>query len=145
MFSVSARLQYGIRALVRLYQADGQGLSIGDIAALESISPKFLEGIAAQLKAAGIIESQRGKNGGYRLARPAKDISMLDVAVAIEGNVAPVACAIDSGSCERSACCLPKRFWVGLKGRIDGYFSEVKLEDLASGVLEGEGEDDGTR
>jgi Rrf2 family protein len=133
MFSVSMKTQYGLRALIRLCQAEGEELSIGEIASLEGISPKYLEGIAAQLKSAGLIVSQRGKHGGYRLAREPKSIRMREVITALEGDVTPVQCERQDGACGHSLTCLSKHFWDGLKERIDVYLDAVDLAALAAG------------
>jgi Rrf2 family protein len=130
MFSVSTKTQYGLRALVRLAQNEEDGMSVADIAKLEGISPKYLEGIAAVLRSAGLVTSHRGKNGGYRLSRSPKDISMLDVITALEGNITPVACCESGSGCSKSGVCLPSKFWNGLKGRIDDYMKESSLADL---------------
>lgn len=132
MFSVSTRTQYGIRALVQLAQAGEEGLPVSEIALREGISPKYLEGIVSLLKAAGLVLSQRGKNGGYRLSRDSALIPMLEVITALDGKVEPVQCAGGSG-CSKAACCLPSRFWSGLKSRIDGYLTETSLADILSG------------
>jgi Rrf2 family protein len=130
MFSVSMKTQYGLRALVRLAKNEEDGMSIADIAKLEGISPKYLEGIAAVLRSAGLLTSHRGKNGGYRLSRRPKDISMLDVITALEGDITPVACCESGSGCAKSSVCQPSRFWNGLKGRIDDYLRESTLADL---------------
>jgi Rrf2 family protein len=143
LFSVPTRTQYGIRALVHLARAEeaGRGSEGGpdgfssvatsaEIARAESISPKYLEGIMTQLKAAGIVIAERGKGGGFRLARPAQEIRMLDVVEALEGEVRPVDCVENSGCCAQGDACLPRRFWIGLKGAIDGYLSSRTLKDV---------------
>ncbi len=134
MFSVPTKTQYGIRALIRLCQAETGELSISEIAALEDISPKYLEGIAAQLKSAGLIVSQRGKHGGYRLARDAGRIRMSEVIAALEGDIVPVECARTEGSCGKSPTCASKHFWDGLKGRIDEYLDSTDLAAVSSGM-----------
>lgn len=146
MFSVPTRTQYGIRALVHLARAEesaralegpdagAEGFSSvatsAEIARAEAISPKYLEGIMTQLKAAGIVIAERGKGGGFRLARPAAEICMLDVVKALEGEVRPVDCVENSSCCAQGSACLPRRFWIGLKGAIDDYLSSRTLKDI---------------
>lgn len=132
MFSVSTRTQYGIRALVRLALAGDRESSVSEIAAQEGISAKYLEGIISLLKSAGLVLSQRGKNGGYRLARNAEEIRMLDVVTALDGRIEPVQCSGSSG-CDKASFCLPSRFWNGLKQRIDAYLAETSLADIVAG------------
>jgi Rrf2 family protein len=130
MFSVPTKTQYGIRALVHLAMLNGKSAASGEIAKAQRIPAKYLEGILGQLKNAGLVLSERGKNGGYRLARPASDTTMLDIVEALEGEVRPVGCIDDSALCEQGDCCLPRIFWLGLKGAIDGYLASKTLKDI---------------
>lgn len=135
MFSVPTKTQYGIRALVHLAREEsGSGdralATSSEIAAAESISPKYLEGIMTQLKMAGIVVAERGKGGGFRLARDPSLIRMLEVVEALEGEVKPVGCVENSSACAQGQSCLPRRFWIGLKGAIDDYLSSKTLKDV---------------
>lgn len=130
MFSVPTKTQYGIRALVHLARMRDDSAVSADIARAEGIPPKYLEGILTQLKTSGLVLSERGKNGGYRLARPAAEIRMIEIVEALEGEVKPVGCVDDSGSCTHGEACLPRIFWVGLKDAIDGYLGSKTLRDV---------------
>jgi len=136
MFSVPTKTQYGIRALVHLARMDGASSSTSiseasaEIAKSEGIPSKYLEGILVQLKTAGLVLSERGKNGGYRLAKPASEMRMLEIVEALEGEVKPVGCLDDALSCAQGDCCLPRIFWVGLKDAIDGYLGSRTLRDV---------------
>jgi len=124
------KTQYGIRALVHLARTEPESASSAEIAKAEGISPKYLEGILSQLKAAGLVRAERGKNGGYRLSREAASVRMLDIVQALDGEVRPVGCVEDSGSCALGVGCLPRRFWLGLKDAIDGYLAAKTLKDV---------------
>jgi len=143
MFAVSTKTQYGIRALVHLARLEAGGrlepasaaqaeatATAASIAASENISPKYLEGILAQLTATGLLVSGRGKHGGYRLARPAGEIGMLSIVEALEGEIRPVGCVDDSAACSHGEACLPRLFWCGLKGAVDNYLSSRTLRDI---------------
>ncbi len=130
MFSVPTKTQYGIRALVHLARLPEPSANSAEIAKAECIPSKYLEGILAQLKNAGLVRSERGKNGGYRLAKAASDIRMIDIVEALEGEVKPVGCLDDSGSCAQGGDCLPRLFWVGLKTTIDDYLASRTLRDV---------------
>lgn len=142
MFSIPTRTQYGIRALVHLAKdleaaapgergESGSGLATSaEIAHAEAISPKYLEGIMTQLKAKGIVTAERGKGGGYRLAKDPADIRMSEIIEALEGEVRPVECVENSSCCVQGDACMPRRFWIGLKGAIDGYLSSKTLKDV---------------
>jgi len=84
---------YALRAVYELTRRQGSGpISIPVIAEAQAISPRFLENILLQLKAAGIVESVRGRDGGYRLARPPEDITVGHVLRAMEGSLGPMSC-----------------------------------------------------
>ena len=136
MFSVPTKTQYGIRALVHLARSADSSAAVAaseasaEIAKAEGIPPKYLEGILVQLKTAGLVLSERGTKGGYRLARPASEIRMIEIVEALEGEVKPVGCLDDVGLCAKGDCCLPRIFWVGLKGAIDDYLGSKTLLDV---------------
>ena len=89
---ISARTMYGLRALVTLAGArTDQPMSIQTIADEEDLPGKFLEGIMTDLKRGGFVRSKRGANGGYLLARPASEITLLSIIRHLEGPVAPMA------------------------------------------------------
>src|SRR5665647_3014994 len=87
---VSAKADYAVRAAVELAAA-GDGPVKGEhIATTQGISLKFLENILSELRVAGIVCSRRGAEGGYWLAKPAKEVSVADVMRAVEGPLASV-------------------------------------------------------
>jgi Rrf2 family transcriptional regulator, cysteine metabolism repressor len=132
MFSVPTKTQYGIRALVHLARLEAKAASeaSADIAKAEGIPSKYLEGILTQLKTAGLVLSERGKKGGFKLSKPASEMRMIEIVEALEGEVKPVGCLDDVGVCAQGDCCLPRIFWVGLKDAIDGYLGSRTLLDV---------------
>jgi Rrf2 family protein len=91
---LSQKAKYALRALmVMAERADGASVRIADIAASENISRKFLEAVLLELRKRGLLESRRGREGGYRLARPADRISFGEIIRIIDGPLAPVPCA----------------------------------------------------
>jgi Rrf2 family protein len=93
---VSKKGEYGVRALCHLAERHGEGVvQIREIARLESIPWKFLEGILLQLKSAGIVRSRRGIDGGYALARPPSEIAMGEVIRLLDGPLAPMGSAAE--------------------------------------------------
>lgn len=130
MFSVSARTQYGIRALAYLAKKPGWEAVGAEIADAENISPKYLEGILTRLASAGLIRSERGKNGGYRLAKAPESLVMAEIVAALDGQVRPVDCVDAMGICAHDSSCLSRRFWIGLKDAIDEYLNNRTLSDM---------------
>ncbi len=91
--SFSQKTVYALRAVFELARRHGpRPTSIPVIAEVQGIPPRFLENILIQLKQAGLVESVRGKEGGYLLARAARDLTVGDVLRAIEGPMYPVMC-----------------------------------------------------
>lgn len=86
--------KYGIKALVHLAQLPaGQLAFVGDVASTNNIPKKFLDAILAELRNAGFVQSRKGKDGGYRLARPAEEIMVGHVVRVLDGPLAPISCA----------------------------------------------------
>src|SRR5688572_4298060 len=92
----TTKAEYGVRLLIQLGIHDGnQPVSLKAIAETERLPLAYLERIAALLKRAGLLEATRGVHGGYLLARPAADITMDQVVLALEGAIAPMDCFFD--------------------------------------------------
>lgn len=133
MFSVSARTQYAIRAMTHLARMVERSATAAEIAQAEGIPAKYLEGILSRLTVTGLIESERGKNGGYRITMDPGSISMLSIVEAMDGTVKPVACVDTADSCVFGEGCRPRKFWTGLKEAIDAYLAERTLKDVSEG------------
>lgn len=103
---LSRKGEYALRALICLGLGEALGrkrLQVGEIAASDNIPEKFLEQIMNDLRDGGFVEGLRGRNGGYRLSRPASQISLGQIIRHIEGPLAPVACASHTAY-ERCSC-----------------------------------------
>ena len=87
---VTARADYAVRAVVELGAADGKLMKADLIAEAQGIPRHFLDNILNDLRRAGIVATQRGAEGGSRLARPADEITLADVMRAMEGPLAAV-------------------------------------------------------
>lgn len=86
--------KYGLKALIHLAQMPvGQLAFVNDIAVANNIPKKFLDAILGELRNAGFVISRKGKDGGYRLAKPATEIKVGHVIRVLDGPLAPVACA----------------------------------------------------
>lgn len=98
----TTKAEYGVRLLVELGRQESQfgragTVSLKAIADAEGLPLAYLERIVALLKKAGLVESQRGAHGGYRLARPAAEITMDEAVLALEGVIAPMSCFVEDG------------------------------------------------
>lgn len=91
---LSHKAKYALRALLMLArQRDDSLLQVAEIAEQENVPRKFLEAILGELAKDGVLASQRGKGGGYRLARPADTVTLGQIVRLIDGPLAPVPCA----------------------------------------------------
>src|SRR5215216_7271304 len=133
---VSAKTDYALRAAVELAAAAGNGPVKGErLARSQSIPLRFLENILLQLRHAGIIESRRGADGGYRLARPAAEISLADVIRAIDGPLAGVSGARPE-TLDFSGVAEPMRdVWIAVRASLRGVLEGVTLADVIGGGL----------
>ncbi|HWF07441.1 MAG TPA: Rrf2 family transcriptional regulator [Bryobacteraceae bacterium] len=97
MRQLSKRTQYGLRALYALARNYGRGpVLISQLSEEETIPRKFLEQILLALKASGLVESRKGKGGGYALVRPPEQITVAQVIRVMEGPLAPLPCASET-------------------------------------------------
>ena len=86
--------KYGLKALVHLAQLPpGQLALVNDIAVANHIPKKFLDAILGELRNAGLVQSRKGKGGGYRLARLPEDIRVGSIVRVLDGPLAPIPCA----------------------------------------------------
>lgn len=102
--------KYGLKALVHLAgMPAGQLAFVNDIAIANNIPKKFLDAILGELRNAGFVQSRKGKEGGYRLARPAADIKIGHVIRVLDGPLAPFPCASQTRyqpceDCDEATC-----------------------------------------
>ena len=132
---VSTKGRYALTVMVDLAKiSDGGFVSLADIAEREHLSMKYLESIISLLNKGGMLQSQRGKNGGYKLAREPKDYNISEILLLTEGTLAPVNCIMQEGvNCEKAATCSTLPLWAGLDDVINKYLSKITLEDIISG------------
>jgi Rrf2 family protein len=109
-------------------------LQVSELAAKEDLPIKFLEQILMQLKAAGYLESRRGKHGGYLLARPPENISIGQVARLIDGPLAPIAC-VSQTAYERCTCpdeehCGLRMLMLDVRNAISNILDRYTLADV---------------
>jgi Rrf2 family protein len=132
---VSAKEDYAIRACVELAVAAGSTVTRGRIAEAQSIPMPFLENILLELKRGRIVDAQRGAEGGFRLARPAGEISVADVIRAVSGPLATVR-GVRPQDLEYAGSADPLReLWIAVRASLRSVLETVTLADLAGGRL----------
>lgn len=132
---ISTKGRYALRVMADLARNGGEGyVVLMDIAQRQSISEKYLEGIVAALSRSGFLQTQRGRGGGYRLARRPEEYSVGDVLRSAEGSLAPVSC-IKTGDaeCPNADNCLTLPLWKELDRVMNEYLDSVTLADLIRG------------
>lgn len=132
---LSTKGKYGLRAFIDLaVWGEEEPVSLTTIAGRQEISVNYLEQLMAKLKKAGLVESIRGVNGGYRLAKPASEISVGAVLRALEGDLTPVECAaIDSSKethCTGSGTCVSKIVWKRINDSINNTVDSIYIGEL---------------
>lgn len=130
---VSTKGRYALRVMLDLAQQEPAAfVSLRAIALRQDISMKYLESIVAVLNRAGFLESQRGKEGGYRLAKPPAQYTVSSILDLTEGGLAPVACLERdrAGECCRAGDCLTLPLWQKLDSVINTYLASVTLQDV---------------
>ena len=133
---VSAKVDYALRAGAELAAVAGRGAVKGDrIAQAQAIPFKFLENILLDLKHAGLVQSQRGAEGGYWLARPPEEITLADVIRAVEGPIANVR-GQRPEQVEYAGAAEPLReVWIAVRGNLRAVLETTTLADVAGGRL----------
>lgn len=128
----STKDRYALRMMVELATRPPETfVPLKAISASQDISLKYLEQIVTPLARAGLVTSERGSQGGYKLTRAAAEITAGDILRAVEGEVIPIPClAADAEDCPRRPQCQTLTFWEGLNQVINHYIDNVTLQDL---------------
>ncbi len=122
---------YALRAMADLAAHEGW-VSLGDVSKRQNISRKYLEQVISLMHKAGYVTSQRGKGGGYKLTREAKDYTLGEILRAAEGSLAPVNCLDCSNGtiCPQVNSCSTVSVWRDLGRVTSGYLDSKTLADL---------------
>ena len=132
VLQISRKIDYGLRAMIHL-----AGLPAGKVASLQDLSStlhlprEFLAKILKVLAGRGLVRSSRGAHGGYQLARPAREISFLDVIESVEGPVQLNVCPDHKDRCDVSASCTMYYVWKAGQDRMLDVYKNTTLAELA--------------
>ena len=129
---ISTKGRYALRVMIELAEHDNsQFMVLMDIAKRQNISEKYLESIIAVLSRAGLVQSQRGRGGGYRLTRPPETYTVGSILKLTEAPLVPVACVgKPEVECERRGECRTLPMWQALAQLLDDFFEGISLADL---------------
>ncbi len=133
---VSAKSDYALRALIELAaRVDGAAVSAEELGRVQDIPHGFLQAILADLRRAGVVISQRGQSGGWRMARDADTVSVADVIRAVDGPLVSVyGLRPESVSYTGSAQVL-QHVWIAARSSLRDVFEQVTIRALADGAL----------
>ena len=133
---VSAKSDYALRALIEMAaRSDGRAVSAEELGRLQDIPHGFLQAILADLRRSGIVISQRGQSGGWRMGRAAETVSVADVIRAVDGPLVSVyGLRPESVSYNESAEVL-QHVWIAARRSLRDVFEEVSIQQLADGTL----------
>ena len=142
---ISTRGRYAVRMLADIAEHEPGYVSLSSVADRQGISKKYLEQIAMNLQRVGMLAGARGYKGGYKLARDAQSITVLEILQAMEGSMAVVGCLEDEENrCTRCHECKTLPIWMGLKKEIESYLGGITLKDVVGTPLVFDAENTGT-
>lgn len=134
---ISTKGRYALRVMLDLAERQEEGyISLKDIAQRQAISLKYLEMVVGILARGGFVISQRGKCGGYCLARAAAQYTIGEILRLTEGTLAPVHClSTPTNSCKRTDVCQTLPLWQGLHQVVEQYLNRITLQDVIDGKI----------
>ena len=132
---ISARSDYAVRALLTLAASDGSPMTGEALAASQDLPVRYVENTLVDLRRVGLVTSQRGRDGGYRLARPASEIAVADVVRALEGPLAEVNGVRPEDSVYEGPAQRLQDVWVAVRAALRLVLESVTLADIVAGEL----------
>jgi Rrf2 family transcriptional regulator, cysteine metabolism repressor len=135
VLKVSQKLEYAMRAMIELAERRAEGVLIParEIAEHQQVPVRFLEQQLGALSRAGLVESFRGAGGGCRLARASEEITVAEIADAIEGQIFPMFCLEPSDhTCFQDSRCGLQGFWADVANAVQEVFGATTVADLVA-------------
>lgn len=132
---VTARADYGLRAAVELAGDGARARTVAHLAAAQSIPPRFLENILLILRHAGLLTSRRGADGGFRLARPADEITLADILSALEGPLPSIHGLPAAQLTYQGFATSLRDVWLAVSSNLGSVLQNTTLDEVAGGKL----------
>jgi Rrf2 family protein len=132
---ITAKVDYAVRAMCELAARAGGPVRGEVLATSQGIPQSFLENILHELKRAGLVATQRGVDGGYRLAKPAATITVADIIRAVEGPLADVRGTRPEGLEFDGPARSLREVWLAVRANLRAVLERVTVADIASGEL----------
>lgn len=127
---ISRRADYAIRIVLALASSDGEPLSVRLVADEQDVPHAFARSIQHELVLAGLVTSKRGAHGGMVLARPADELTLLDVVEGVQGPISVSVCAREENWCPRDSYCQVHRVWKNADNLLRGYLGSITIKQL---------------
>ena len=128
---LSTKGRYGLRIMLDLALNEGKGhTALKDISRRQEISEKYLWRLIDLLRAAGLVQSNRGSKGGYVLARPLSSITLKDIISILEGSLCLTECIEKPSICKRSDFCVARDIWQEASEKISAALNAMTLKDI---------------
>jgi Rrf2 family transcriptional regulator, iron-sulfur cluster assembly transcription factor len=133
---LNTRGRYAVMAMADIakFACHDETVSLAVIAERQHLSAAYLEQLFVALRRAELVESVRGRAGGYRLARPASGISIAEIMAAVEEDTRMTRCHDEPGGCVGSERCLTHGLWDALGRHIQGFLARITLQDVLDGI-----------
>ena len=133
---VSAKTRYALRTLldIALHETTARPRTIKEISQSQGISEKFISRLVVPLREQGMIHSERGKQGGFRLAKAPQDITLLAVLELMEGPISLVDCVADTTACIRGKECSVRSVWADVNNAVRASLHGITLENVLAAV-----------
>jgi Rrf2 family protein len=132
---ISAKVDYAVRALCTLADADGNAVTAEALAQSQGLPAKFLESILNDMRRAGLLLSQRGAEGGYRLSRAPSEISVADVIRPLDGPLAEVRGLRPEAANYKGSAKHLQDVWVAVRASLRMVLERVTIADIVAGDL----------
>jgi len=135
---LNTKARYAVMAMADLakYGADG-AMPLSAISERQELSLAYLEQIFLRLRRAGLVESARGRSGGYALARPASEIHIDEIMRAVEEETRLTRCLDSEAGCLGDRRCLTHGLWHALGAHIVAFLANVTLQEVIDGIPAG--------
>ncbi len=135
MIGIGRHTDYAARIVLHLATLEaGARITAADIAAKRLLPPAFVRRIVGKLAEAGILRTTRGARGGVTLARPAREISLLDVVKAMEGGLVLNACVDTPSACPLAVACPVNKAWCEATDTLAASLAKVRFDRLAGSL-----------
>ena len=132
---LSTRARYGMRAMVVIARRADDYHTGARIASEEGLSKKYLASILGRLRETGLVDAVRGSKGGYKLARPASEITAADIVESLDGPVSVVPCVANGDICDRTSRCPTRHLWQSVSDAARGALDGLTLAELAANAV----------